>query len=180
MSRAGVGATYKSIAAMAGRFVHHILGDASLANIDAAVDPAVAGWPGRYVCCFSRRGCCAVLFPAGAAGARAAGSNPGWSTRKGISCTVSTIGALRQFACVEVQRCGLPVWLRRLVLAKEERGLEGDARRLFGSSRARSRNAIDFPRQPDFDLVDAENGGRACGMPSGRKRCGESVVNNFI
>jgi len=47
MSRTGVGATNKSIAAMAGRFVHHILGDASLANIDAAVDPAVAGWPGQ-------------------------------------------------------------------------------------------------------------------------------------
>jgi hypothetical protein len=47
MSRAGAGATNKSIAAMAGRFVHDILGDASLANIDAAVDPAVAGWPGR-------------------------------------------------------------------------------------------------------------------------------------
>jgi hypothetical protein len=65
-------------------------------------------------------------------------------------------------------------------LAKEKRCLEGHARRLFSGSRARSRHAIDFPRKPDFDLVDAENSGRTCGMPSGRKRCGESIVINFV
>ena len=93
---------------------------------------------------------------------------------------VSTIGTLRQFASVKVQRCALPVWLRRLVLAQEKRGLEGHARRLFGGSRARSRPAIEFTGKLYFDLIDAENGGRACRVPSGRKRRGESIVINFV
>jgi hypothetical protein len=37
------------------------------------------------------------------------GSNPGWSTRKGVSCMVPTIGTLRELACVEFHRCALPV-----------------------------------------------------------------------
>ncbi len=66
------------------------------------------------------------------------------------------------------------------LLAKEQRGLEGHARRLLGRSPARSRHAIDFPRKFYFDLVDPENSGWARGMPSGRQCCGESIAVDFV
>jgi hypothetical protein len=43
-----------------------------------------------------------------------------------------TIGALRELACIELHRRALPICLSRLLLAEEKRGLEDQARHLFG------------------------------------------------
>src|SRR4051794_38829852 len=79
-----------------------------------------------------------------------------------------------------MQGCTLAGRLGRLVLSKEQRGLEGHAGSLFGGTRARRRHCPDFPLEPDLDLIEAEYRGRACGVPLGRQHRGEAIAIGLV